>query len=150
MITPVLRRIDYMIQIVAEALEKVYRYQKQLEKYSETTTSDQRRADVEAVLDELNEYASEFARSGELPPCSDIQVLFGLWCRLDNWYDILTGLKEDDYLAVMDEHNTYENPLGYLLQPRLQAEGCFPLQVIPTEKAAEFLKTFESELQKNL
>jgi len=146
MITPVLRQIDYMIQMVEGALEKVCRYQKQLEKYSETTTSNQRRADVEAVLDELNEYASEFAQSGELPPCKDIRVLFGLWCRLDNWHDSLSEQKGDDYLAVLDEHNTYENPLGYLLQPRLQAEGYFPLQVIPKEKAADFLKTFESEL----
>lgn len=150
MITPVLRRIDYMIQMVEGALEKVCRYQNKLEEYSERTTSDQRRSDVEAVLDELNEYASEFAKSGELPPCSDVRVLFGLWRRLDTWYDYLSGQKGDDYLAVMDEHNTFENPMCYLLQPRLQAEGYFPLQVIPKEKAAAFLAVFESELRKRM
>lgn len=150
MITPVLRRIDYMIQMVEGALEKVFRYQTQLGKYSEKTTSAQRRADVEAVLDELNEYASEFAKSGELPPCSDVRVLFGLWSRLDNWHDTLSAQKGDDYLAVMDEHNTFENPMCYLLQPRLQAGGYFPLQVIPKEKASAFQAAFESELQKQM
>ena len=148
MITPVLRRIDYMIQMVERALEKVYRYQKQLEKYSERTTSEQRRADVESVLDELNEYASEFATCGELPPYSDIRVLFGLWCRLDNWHNTLSVLKGDDYLAVMDEHNTFENPMCYLLQPRLNAEGYYRPHVIPKEKAAAFREAFESDLRK--
>lgn len=150
MIIPVIRNILMLVKEVEEALERVYRYQKQLKDYSARTTSTQRRADVEAVLDELNEYAVEFAKSGVLKPCSDIRVIFGLWSRLDTWHDFLRTQKQDDYLILMDEHNTYENGMAYLLQPRLIAEGQILPRVLPKERALDFLDTFANELQKQV
>jgi len=150
MITPILWQIGNLIRMTEHALETVYCYQKKLEEYSMRTTSAQRRADVEAVLDELNAYATEFAQSGELKPCNDIRIIFGLWCRLDNWHDFLLGQNTVDYLAVIDEHNTYENPMDYLLQPRLQAEGYLRPVVITKEKAAGFLTTLGAEIEKGI
>ena len=148
MIIPVIRNILMLVKEVEEALERVYRYQKQLEDYSARTTSTQRRADVEAVLDELNEYATEFAKSGKLKPCYDVRIIFGLWCRLDNWHDFLLEQKKEDYLALVDEHNTYENPMCYLLQPRLRAEHQNYPVVIQQEKADGFLATLGAEIEK--
>lgn len=150
MITPVLRRIDYMIELVEGALEKVSRYEKQLEEYSGSTTAAERRSDVGEVLGELNEYGARFAKGGELPPCSDIRVIYGLWAWLYSWHEFLSGQKKDDYLATIDGDNTYENPMDYLLQARPQAEGLFPLQVIPKELAPGFLESMEREVLKKM
>lgn len=143
---PIMWQVGQLLRQVETALEMVCRYQAELEAYSARRSAAERRADVASVLDALNDYASEFGRSGELPACEDIRVMFGLWRRLDAWQDSLESWNGEDYLALMDEHNTYENPLCYLLQPRLQAEDPIPAVLIPRAQAGEFLAAFAGEL----
>lgn len=146
---PIIWQVGSLRLMVEEALQMVYRYEKQLASYSGKTTPAQRRADVASVLDSLNDYAVQFAKSKVLPECDDIRVLFGLWVRLDTWHENLLSLKQDDYLTVMDEHNVYDNPMCYLLQPLLQAEDRVAPTVIPKEHAADFLASFAEGLRGN-
>lgn len=142
MVIPILYQVRNLRRSLEDALQIVYRYQEQLEQYSLNTTSEQRKADVESVLESLNELADSFAKSKVLPHGVDIRVIFGLWVRLDMWHDALLGYKQDDYLVVVDDRNIFENPMCFLLQPLSPGETLIPHVLIPKEKYADFLADF--------
>lgn len=147
MIAPIIWQISHLRLILEHALKKVYRYQSQLQEYSESTTPMQRRSDVESVRDDLNVFASEFAASGALPSQPDVRVLFGLWSRLDAWHDYLSSQNQEDYMTVMNDHQVFGSPMAFLLQPIQHTDRLPEHRIIPVTGFADFLAAFASGIK---
>jgi hypothetical protein len=134
---PLFWSVKSVLTTIDESLKMVCRYDKQLMSYSESRSYHQRKADVDALVDEINQYSVLFADTMTLEPLPDIRVLFGFWHRLQHWYDLLDQCPDDHYLVCFDEHNHYKSPLHFVLQPVLVPESNIPVHILSYQKIVQ-------------